>query len=139
VSAIHRVVGFVVVGVFTLGWMWGLVAWIRRKPPGDLFWRWLVVAQVVVGLQAVLGIVLLLLGRRVVTGGALSNVLHYVYGLLPLLMFVFAHVVARAGNASIIGFDERKAIAPWVPFAWASFICFGLTLRALMTGLGWAV
>jgi hypothetical protein len=23
-----------------------------------------------------------------------------------------------------------------VPFAWVAFICFGLTLRALMTGLG---
>jgi len=139
VSGLHRVVGFAVVGVFTLGWVWGLVAWISRRGPGDLFWRWVAVAQVLAGLQAVFGIVLLLFGKRVVTGGALSNVLHYVYGLLPLLLFVFAHVVARAGNASIIGFDERRKIAPWVPFAWASFICFGLTLRALMTGLGWAV
>jgi len=139
VSGLHRVVGFAVVGVFTLGWVWGLVAWIRRRAPGELYWRWLTVAQVLVGLQAVFGVVLLLLGRRVVTGGALSNVLHYVYGLLPVLLFVFAHVVARAGNASIIGLDERRKIAPWVPFAWASFICFGLTLRALMTGLGWAV
>jgi len=139
VSGLHRVVGFAVVGVFTVGWVWGLVAWISRKGPGPLFWRWVAVAQVLAGLQAVMGIVLLLFGKRVVTGGPLSNVLHYVYGLLPLLLFVFAHVVARAGNASIIGFDERRRIAPWVPFAWASFICFGLTLRALMTGLGWAV
>jgi hypothetical protein len=94
---------------------------------------------VVTVLQAAFGVILLLMGRRVVTGGALSNVLHYVYGLLPLLLFVFAHIVARAGNASIIGFDERRKIAPWVPFAWAAFICFGLTSRALMTGLGLAV
>jgi hypothetical protein len=44
--------------------------------------------------------------------------------------------LAREGNAGIIGFDERRKIEPWVPFAWASFISFGLTLRALMTGLG---
>ena len=136
-SELHRVVGFAVVGVFTFGWVWGLGAWISRRGPGQHYWTWVAVAQVVAGLQAVLGIVLLLFGRRVVTGGALSDVLHYVYGLLPLLLFVFAHVVARAGNASIIGFDERRKIAPWVPFAWASFICFGLTFRALMTGLGW--
>ena len=135
-SGLHRVVGFAVVGVFTVGWVWGLAAWISRRGPGGLFWRWVAVAQVITGLQAVFGIVLLLLGKRVVTGGALSNLLHYVYGLLPLLLFVFAHVVARAGNASIIGFDERRRIAPWVPFAWASFFSFGLTLRALMTGLG---
>lgn len=138
-SGLHRIIGFGVVGVFTVGWVWGLVAWIRRRPPADAYWRWVAVAQVLAGFQALMGIVLLLLGRRVVTGGQLSNVLHYVYGLLPLLLFVFAHVVARAGNASIIGFDERRRIAPWVPFAWASFICFGLTFRALMTGLGWAV
>ena len=58
------------------------------------------------------------------------------YGVLPILLFVFAHVVARAGNASVVGFDPAKKIAAWVPFAWAAFICFGLTLRALMTGLG---
>ena len=138
-SDLHRVAGFIVVGVFTVGWVWGFGAWISRKGPGELYWRWVAVAQVVTGLQAVFGVVLLLVGRRVVTGGALSNVLHYVYGLLPLLLFVFAHVVARAGNASIIGFDERRKIAPWVPFAWASFICFGLASRALMTGLGLAV
>jgi hypothetical protein len=139
VSGLHRVIGFGVVGVFAVGWVWGLTAWIRRRAPGETYWRWVAVAQVLVGAQAVVGIALLLLGRRVVTGGPLSNVLHYVYGLLPLLLFVFAHVVARAGNASIIGFDERRTIAPWVPFAWAAFICFGLTLRALMTGLGWGV
>lgn len=131
--------GFGVVGVFALGWVWGLGAWILRRGPGEPYWRWVAVAQVVAGAQAVLGVVLLLAGRRVVTGGPLSNVLHYVYGVLPLLLFVFAHVVARAGNASIIGLDARRRIAPWVPFAWVSFISFGLTLRALMTGLGWGI
>jgi len=95
---------------------------------------WLTVAQVVAGAQAALGVALLLLGRRMATPGTLGDVLHYVYGLLPILLFVFAHVVARAGNARIIGID--RPVRPWVPFAWVSFICFGLTLRALMTGLG---
>jgi hypothetical protein len=40
-------------------------------------------------------------------------------------VLVVAHVVARG--------MERE---PWIPFAWAGFFCFGLTLRALMTGLG---
>jgi hypothetical protein len=80
--------------------------------------------------------VLLLTGHRVVAGTSVQNTLHYVYGLLPLLLFVFAHIVARAGNASLVGFDPERRIASWVPFAWAAFICFGLTARALMTGLG---
>ena len=80
------------------------------------------------------GTILLLLGRRLEAEGVLGGTLHYVYGYLPLLLFVFAHVVARAGDARAIGID--RPVRPWVPFAWASFISFGLTLRALMTGLG---
>lgn len=134
-SSVHEVVGFVVVGVFTIGWIWGLGAWISKRGPGERYWVWLAVAQVVAGVQAVLGITLLLMGRRMTTpGAALGGVLHYVYGLLPLLLFVFAHIVARAGNAKLIGID--RPVRPWVPFAWVSFICFGLTSRALMTGLG---
>jgi hypothetical protein len=136
VPEVHKVVGFAVVGIFAVGWMWGLAAAISKRGPGEQYWLWLTVAQVAVGLQAILGLVLLLIGHRVVTGSSIQNALHYVYGLLPLLMFVVAHMIARAGNASLVGFDARRRIAPWVPFAWAAFICFGLTLRALMTGLG---
>jgi hypothetical protein len=134
VSALHRVVGFAVVAIFALGWIWGLGARIARRDPGDAFWVWLSVAQVVAGLQAVLGTILLLVGRRVEAEGALGGLLHYVYGYLPLLLFVVGHVVARAGSARPIGID--RPLEPWVPFAWVSFISFGLTLRALMTGLG---
>jgi hypothetical protein len=135
VSDLHGYVGFAVVGVFAVGWLWGLGAWIARRGPGARYWVWLTVAQVVAGLQAVYGIVLLLFGRRIAAGGTLGGLLHYIYGLLPILLFVVAHVIARAGNASLLGFSEERRIAPWVPFAWASFISFGLTLRALMTGL----
>jgi len=134
VSALHRVVGFAVVAIFALGWIWGLGARFLRRDPDDAFWVWLSVAQVVAGLQAVLGTILLLVGRRVEAEGALGGLLHYVYGYLPLLLFVVGHVVARAGSARAIGID--RPVRPWVPFAWVSFISFGLTLRALMTGLG---
>jgi hypothetical protein len=43
------------------------------------------------------------------------------------VILAIGHALARDP-----AFRER----PWVPFALASFICFGLTLRALMTGLG---
>jgi Na+/alanine symporter len=134
VSALHRVIGFAVVATFALGWIWGLGAKVARRGPGDGYWTWLAVAQVVASAQALLGTILLLLGRRLEAEGVLGGTLHYVYGYLPLLLFVFAHVVARAGDARAIGID--RPLRPWVPFAWASFISFGLTLRALMTGLG---
>jgi hypothetical protein len=134
VPALHRVVGFLVVAIFAAGWLWGLGARLVRRGPGEAYWTWLSVAQVVAGLQAVLGTILLVVGGRVEAAGALGGLLHYVYGYLPLLLFIVAHVVARAGDAKAIGID--RPVQPWVPFAWASFVSFGLTLRALMTGLG---
>jgi hypothetical protein len=140
VDAVHQVLGFIVVGVFALGWIWGLGAKLSRRGPGELYWRWVAVAQVVAGVQALIGIGLLIAGGRPAATG-LSRTLHYVYGLLPLLLFVVAHVVARTGTMSVIGIQRRDGspipISPWTPFAWASFIAFGLTLRALMTGMGW--
>lgn len=120
-SELHRYVGFVVVGIFSIGWVLGLVLWIARREAGDWFWRWLVAAQVLAAVQALVGIVLLLMGRRPTTW------LHYVYGFGPLVILAIAHLLAR---------DEGFRRRPWVPFALASFICFGLTLRALTTGLG---
>ncbi len=137
-SAVHRILGFFVVGVFAVGWIWGLGAKLVRREPGALYWRWVALAQVAAGLQAIVGLTLLAMGGRV--SGGLGGVLHYVYGLLPLLLFFIAHVVARSGDMSFVGIrgsqGEPIAIRAWTPFAWASFICFGLTLRALMTGLG---
>jgi hypothetical protein len=121
VTELHRVVGFAVVGLFALGWVFGLAVWVSRRPAGDWFWRWLVGAQVVAIAQALVGTVLLVMGRRP------TDWLHYVYGYGPILIFVAAHLMAR---------DENFRHRPWVPFSAASFISFGLTLRALMTGLG---
>lgn len=120
-SELHRWIGFLVVGVFAIGWLFGLGLWIARRRAGDVFWRWLMLAQVVALLQAVAGVVLLLLGRRV------SDWLHVVYGIGPLVILGIAHALAR---------EDAFRTRPWVPFAFASFISFGLTLRALMTGLG---
>lgn len=134
--AIHRVAGFIVVGLFAVGWIWGLAAKLVKRGPGERYWWWLAATQVSLGIQAILGIMLYATGHRVASNGVLGGSLHYVYGALPIFLLVYAHIIARAGNARLVGLDAAKRIEPWVPFAWASFICFGLTLRALMTGLG---
>jgi hypothetical protein len=139
-AEVHRVAGFAVVGIFALGWIWGLAAKLVGRGPGALYWRWVAVAQVIAGVQAILGLTLLATGGRVLADGLLGELLHYIYGLLPLLLFAIAHVVARSGDVSAIGIrgpaGERRTVRPWAPFAWASFISFGLAARALMTGLG---
>jgi hypothetical protein len=121
VTGIHEAVGFVVVGIFTIGWLFGLVLWVSRRTAGEWFWRWLAAAQVIAIVQALLGIVLLIAGKRPTTW------LHYVYGFGPLVIFAIAHALAR---------EEAFSSKPWAPFAMAAFISFGLSLRALMTGLG---
>jgi len=120
VVEIHRYVGFVVVGVFTVGWTWGLVAWIGKRGPGEAFWVWVTVAQIVAGAQALIGVIVFAIGYRAPT------LLHYAYGIFPILALIGAHLVARRPD-----FRDRA----WVPFAWVAFICFGLALRAVMTGL----
>jgi hypothetical protein len=121
VSELHRYVGYVVVGTFAVGWLFGIVLWVARRQGGDWFWRWLVTAQVLAVAQALAGIVLLLMGRRP------TEWLHYVYGFGPIAILAMGHLLAR---------EEPFRSRPWIPFALASFICFGLSLRALTTGLG---
>jgi hypothetical protein len=123
---VHKYVGFAVVAVFTVGWVWGLVALIAKRDPGQRFWTWLVVEQVIAGVQAALGLILLALGYRPDTW------LHYVYGFGPLIVFLIAHQMAR----ELDGQQGGRLSQPWVVFSAAAFICFGLSGRALMTGLG---
>lgn len=121
--SIHEAVGVAVVAVFATGWIWGLVGWISKRGAGEKFWVWLTVAQIVAGVQAVIGITLLLFGLRP------ESWLHYVYGFGPFVVLTAAHQIARD--------QQRNAgLQAWVVFALAAFICFGLTTRALMTGLG---
>jgi hypothetical protein len=120
-AAIHAVAGYAIVaGLFVL-FLWGLVGWVRRRDPGAWFWRFLAILQVLLVLQLVAGSVLLAMGRR-------QSVLHYAYGaLFPVIALVVAHVVARGME------EDRDAL---LVFVLASFVVFGLTLRALATGLG---
>ena len=121
VNGLHMVLGFGVVGGFFLIMVWGFAARIRKHDPGAWFWRLLAIEQVVLGLQILAGITLL-----IIYGFSAKPLLHYLYGsVFPITVLVIAHVFAR-------DLDRDQ----YFPFAVAAFICFGLTLRALMTGLG---
>ena len=117
---VHLAVGWFVVGSFGLLMLWGLATWVIRRGPGRAFW-WLVAAvQVALITQLLGGVILLVMGGR-------PPLLHYAYGIVfPVMLLLFAHWAAR----------EVVPERPWAAFAVASFIAFGLTLRALTTGLG---
>lgn len=112
----HQVVGLILAGIFLAISVAGLICWIANRDPGTWFWRLLAAGQTGLGLQVLVGtIVLLTLGNR--------SVLHYMYGGFPILVLLFAH---RA--------SKRLQGLEWAAFAAASFFIFGLQLRGYMTG-----
>jgi hypothetical protein len=126
-SGLHAAVGYALLVIYTVGWVWAVVTiFLPGRDPGRGFWVWLTVQQTAAGVQAVIGIVLLLAGRRPTTW------LHFVYGFGPIAIFLVAHGLARELKRS----GSTPSIPPWAVFGAASFICFGLSMRALMTGLG---
>jgi zinc transporter ZupT len=126
-SGVHEWIGYGVVALFAIGWLWPTGAAIARRDPGARYWQWLAAAQVVSVLQVLVGLILVFGGFRPTTW------LHYVYGAGPLLILLVAHPLARELQR---GGRDRRPIRPSIVFGFAAFICFGLTLRGLLTGLG---
>ena len=125
-NAIHEYVAYSVPAGFLLLALWTLYAFVRNQPPHDWYWTLLAALQVVLGIQIVVGIVLFLMGGRP-TPPSGPVWLHYVYGgLFPAALLVVAHRYA----------SERFKEIPYVVFGIVALVNFGLTFRALQTGLG---
>ena len=122
-NTIHLYVGYVIPAAFALLALASLVSFLRNKEPGAWYWNLLGFAQVIIGLQVIVGAIMFLMGLR--PGGELPW-LHYAYGgLFPAALLVTAH-----------RFAGRHQEAAWIFFGVASLLNAGLTMRALMTGLG---
>jgi hypothetical protein len=89
--AVHLVVGVGLIALNLLAFAVGGIAWLRDRPSVP-FWYLLRAAQVTVFLQALLG------GLLVFTGHEASEDLHYLYGILPLVVSFLAEG-ARTGAA----------------------------------------
>ena len=117
----HEAVGFVIVAGWFALTVWGAVAYFIKREPNMWFWRLLGGLQGILILQLLLGLILWI-------SHPLPAFLHPLYGaVFPAIVLVVAHVMAR-------GLDDEHD--RWKVFAVASFFIFGLTLRALSTGLG---
>ena len=90
-ETVHLIVGLAVIASNLLAGAWGGLAWLRNRP-SVVFWYLLRTAQAAVVLQVILGTALLVLGHQAADG------LHYLYGLLPLLVALLAEG-ARIGAA----------------------------------------
>ena len=120
---IHLYVGYAIPVSFALLALASLASFLRNREPGAWYWNLLAFVQVIVGLQVIVGAVMFAFGQR--AGGDLPW-LHYAYGgLFPAALLVAAH-----------RFAGRHKEAAWIFFGVASLLNAGLTMRALMTGLG---
>lgn len=124
-NALHGWLGLALVVAFAVLTAWGLVLRVTRReqaPAG--YWALQHWTENFLLLQTVLGIVFLLMGRRV--AGDDLVFLHYFYGsLFPLIAVVGGRIVSM-----------RRETHDYVGLAWGAFFAFGLTLRALQTGCG---
>ncbi len=88
---VHLVVGCALIALNLAAFAAGGIAWLRQRPSIP-FWYLLRGAQAAVFLQALLG------GLPVMTGHKPDDDLHYLYGILPLVVSFLAEG-ARAGAA----------------------------------------
>ncbi len=61
---IHQYLGLAIAGIFLLLALWGMIQWIRNTDPGPLYYRLLAVAQVGLGLQLIVGVIMFLVVRE---------------------------------------------------------------------------
>jgi hypothetical protein len=106
VTVVHVVLGIGATAAWTLaavlgGWRW----W--RVEASTWFWRWVRVGQALLLVEAVTGGVLLLLGDRP------GDDLHYVYGLVPLLVSFVAEQLRIVSAETVLdarGLPDAQAM-----------------------------
>ena len=137
-ETLHLIVGIAVLASNLAAGAWGGACWYMRRPSVP-FWYLLRFAQVTVVLQVALGGILLLLGD-------VAADLHYLYGVLPVVVSLLAEGARSVANQhEMEGLDfealprERKAavVAAIVRretgiMAVGSLVIFGLALRAAL-------
>ncbi len=138
--SVHLIAGITVLVANLAVGVWGGVAWYRRRPTVG-FWYLLRFAQVAVVIQVGLGGLLVLEGREAPDG------LHYLYGVLPVMIALLAEGARTAASEhelegldfDSLPRDRQRAVAVAISrretgiMAVSALVIFGLALRAAFT------
>jgi len=125
ISSLHYFNIFLILASGTISGIWGLVLFFMKKTINRPWRISLIVTTIVAVLQALLGIILVLLGQRPGTGTGLYY-LHYVYGAIVALAIPVAITYATGGK------NQRRDV---LIFSIAALILVAAAIRALTTGL----
>jgi hypothetical protein len=138
---IHAVLGVAVLASNGVAAAWGGLAW-WRGDPSRVFWYLLRLAQAVVVVEAVVGVVLALRGHH-------ADAIHYVYGISPLVVSLVSEgaritvasaEVAQVDDVEALERSERILMARRIVLREIGVMTIGailivtLGLRALATG-----
>jgi len=96
VANVHLVLGSAVVLLNLLAGLWGVYAWLSRRP-SVAFWYLLRVAQGSIIIQTILGVSLLLSDKKA------GSDLHYLYGLLPLPLMLITEMMRVGAAQQVVG------------------------------------
>ena len=103
-SGVHAVLAVAVLVTNLLAGAWGGIAWLRREP-SVVFWYLLRVAQVVVVIQVMIGMMLLGSSRRA------PAPLHVLYGIAPLVVALVSEAMrVGAAQRELAGVDDVEAL-----------------------------
>lgn len=129
ITQIHGyVLGYGVIGSWALVCLIAAGLRLLRRDAEPWFWRLVSVAQIGLAVQLLVGVVLLLAGRRPGPGddaGLGTLLFHISYGLLsPLVVLFVAHKFSRENRTD-----------PLTAFALAGLVIFGLAFRSYQVGI----
>jgi hypothetical protein len=104
---------------FGILFIWGLWQYFRKEELGSSYWGALVIGQILVLAQGVLGIILYIIGLQASRGG-----MHILYGIVAALGIPAVYVFTKGRN-------DRNVV---LIYAAVTFLCTILFLRSMTTG-----
>jgi hypothetical protein len=127
IATIHGyIIGFVIIASWAIVCGWSLALRFTRYTDTPTFWRAVSVAQILLALQLLIGLVQFGVGRLPGDGSAFDVSFHVLYGVVfPLIALAVGHGFARSGRFS-----------PYAVFAVVGLVNFGLTARAWQVAIG---